>query len=51
MWCLGGLIDGGEETGYCVAELMYLPGFEPVVGTAGGPHHLFFGRNPDRVGL
>lgn len=58
----GGLIDQGEEpavtaareieeeTGYRPRSLEHLVTFEPMIGMANCPHHVFLGRGAERIG-
>lgn len=58
----GGLIDEGEEpaataarevveeTGYRTRSLKHLVTFEPMIGMARNPHHVFVARGAERIG-
>jgi 8-oxo-dGTP pyrophosphatase MutT (NUDIX family) len=58
----GGLIDEGEEpvetaareleeeTGYRAGRLEHLVTFQPMVGMVDSEHHVFVGREPEKVG-
>ncbi len=57
----GGLLDPGEtpertavreaeeETGYRVRSVEHVATFEPMIGTVRSPHHVFVGRDPERI--